>query len=91
MHSERDTAGSGRGNAERPEATRLEVDDGTIAPTLVEYIGGPYAGRREAVYGRQPPVAVFLGEASGAFGRGVYERSAGSAEDGIVRYEWQKS
>lgn len=93
MGSKRDSdaAGSSPDDGEHPEATSLGSGDDVIAPTVVEYVGGPYDGRREAVYAQLPPTAVFVGGESGGFGRGVYERGAGPGDDGILRYEWQKT
>jgi hypothetical protein len=56
---------------------------------VVQYIGGPYDGRREVVYGRDPPMALILTDIMEGRDPGEYRRSVRCADDGILRYTWQ--
>ena len=51
--------------------------------TLITYVGGPYAGRRDVVYGRVPPASVFTPAE-----HGLYEKSVRCSDDGALRYVW---
>ncbi len=57
---------------------RRESDDESI----VEYVGGPLADRREAL--REPRAEIPVPD-----GSGVYRRSVRCADDGALRYVWQ--
>ena len=52
--------------------------------TVIEYVGGPFAGARESI--DQPPLEIRPSAAAGA-----YRRSARCADDGALRYVWRET
>lgn len=54
-------------------------------PIGVTYVDGPYAARRELLHEpTPPPVLMVRGE------RGLYRRSVRCADDGALRYVWER-
>jgi hypothetical protein len=53
---------------------------------VIEYVGGPYADRREVIRDEVPPAAILIPAESG-----VYRQSARCADDGALRYAWVTS
>jgi hypothetical protein len=52
---------------------------------VIEYVGGPYADRREVIRDEVPPSILIPADS------GVYRQSVRCADDGALRYVWVNS